>query len=249
MSSGSVIRSITQVGTSEPFELQVARGQIPGHRFVHRQGRVPTMSNNTTGTVWDVNDTLYPWSAWDTAGTITITRADAADANKSVIVSGLDADYNPVSTTITLTNASGNTSSTVFKRLDLVRMNGTSTNVGDITVLKGATTVGKINAGVGQSLKGTYTVPAGFTAYLTQGVMTIQNGADGSGTFYYRVPGDRFLIGHTFEVASAEYHYGFTCPFALPEKSDIDVRVSVRTNNALVTAAYDIILIKNQGGL
>ena len=25
------IRSITQVGTSEPFELQVARGQIPGH--------------------------------------------------------------------------------------------------------------------------------------------------------------------------------------------------------------------------
>ena len=77
----------------------------------------------------------------------------------------------------------------------------------------------------------------------------IQNGADGSGTFYYRVPGDRFLIGHTFEVASAEYHYGFTCPFALPEKSDIDVRVAVRTNNALVTAAYDMILIKNQGGL
>jgi hypothetical protein len=25
------VRSISQVGTVEPFELQVARGQIPGH--------------------------------------------------------------------------------------------------------------------------------------------------------------------------------------------------------------------------
>lgn len=249
MTSGSVIRSITQVGTSEPFELQVARGQIPGHRFLHRQGRVPTMSNNTTGTVWDVNDTIYPWSAWDTAGTITVSRADANDANKNVIITGLDANYNPVSTTITLTNPTGNTSSVVFKRLDTIQMNGTSTNVGDITVLKGATTVGKIVAGVGQSLKGTYTVPAGFTAYLPQGVMTIQSGADATGTFLYRPLGGRFLIGHTFEVASSEYHYGFTCPLALPEKTDIDVRASVRTNNALVTAAYDMILIKNQGGL
>lgn len=243
------IRSISQLGTSEPFELQVARGQIPGHQFVHRIARVPQMSNNQTGTVWDVNDTLYPWSAWDVAGTVTVSRADAGDADKNVIISGLDADYNPVTTTITLTNATGNTSSTVFKRIDTVRMNGTSANVGQINVLKGATTVSRISAGVGQSLKGTYTVPAGYTAYVTQGVMTIQNGADATGTFYYRLPGDRFFIGHTFEVASSEYQYTFTCPLGLPEKTDIDVRASVRTNNALVTAAYDMILIKNKGPL
>lgn len=243
------VRSISQVGTSEPFELQVARGQIPGHQFVHRMARVPQMSNNTTGTIWDVNDTLYPWSAWDTAGTITVSRASASDANKNVIVSGLDADYNPVSTTITLTNATGNTSSTVFKRIDRVRMNGTTENVGQVDVLKGATVVARMVAGVGQSLKGTYTVPAGFTAYLTQGVMTIQNGADATGTFLFRVPGDRFFIGHTFEVASSEYSYAFTCPLGLPEKTDLDVRVAVRTNNAQVTAAYDLILVKERGPL
>lgn len=243
------IRSISQVGTSEPFELQVARGQIPGHSFVHRQARVPAMSVNTTGTVWDINDTVYPWSAWDTAGTVTVSRADAADANKNVIISGLDADYKPVTTTITLSAATGNTSTTVFKRVLNVRMNGGTENVGQINVLKGATTVGRILAGVGQSLIGIYTVPAGYTAYLTQGVMTIQNGADATGSFYYRVPGDRFLIGHTFEVASSEYQYAFTCPFAIPEKTDIDVRASVRSNNALVTAAYDMILIKNGGPL
>lgn len=249
MSSGSVIRSITQVGTSEPFELQVARGQISGHTFLHRMGGVPAMSQNQTGTVWDVDDTLYPWSAWDTAGTVTVSRADAGDAGKNVIIIGLDADYNPVSTTITLTAASGNTSATVFKRIDSIRMNGTAANVGQINVLKGATTVGRIIAGVGQSLKGTYTVPAGYTAYLTQGVMSVQNGADASGFFYYRLFGDRFVIGHTFEVASADYIYGFSCPLALPEKTDIDVRATVRSNNARVTAGYDMILIKNAGSL
>jgi hypothetical protein len=243
------IRSISQVGTSEPFELQLSRGQIPGHTFVHRLGRVPAMSQNQTGSVWDINDTLYPWSAWDTAGTITVSRANAGDADKNVIIAGLDADYNPVSTTITLTNAIGNTSPTVFKRIDTARMNGASANIGQINVLKGATTVAIIVAGVGQSLKGTYTVPAGFTAYLTQGAMTIQNGADATGTFYYRLLGDRFIIGHTFEVASSEYMYAFSCPFALPEKTDIDVRTTVRSNNALVTAAYDMILIQNGGPL
>ena len=239
------ISSISRVGKTEPFELQVGRGQITGHLFRHRQGQVPAMSQNQTGTVWDVNDTLYPWSAWDTAGTLTVSRADAGDAGKNVIVSGLDADYNPVTTTITLTNPTGNTSSTVFKRLDLVRMNGTSVNVGQINVLKGATTVGRILAGLGQSLKGTFTVPAGYTAYLTQGTMTVQDGADGSGFFYYRTLGERFLIGHTFEVASSQYVYKFTSPFALPEKTDIDVRVTVRSNNARVTAAYDLYLIQN----
>jgi len=107
-------------------------------------------------------------------------------------------------------------------------MNGNSVNVGQIDVLKGATTVGRILAGIGQSLKGTYTVPAGYTAYLTQGTMTVQNGADGSGFFYYRTPGERFLIGHTFEVAGYQYLNQFTAPFALPEKTDIDVRVTVR---------------------
>src|SRR6056297_1130558 len=64
------IRSISQVGTSEPFELQLARGQIPGHHFRHVLGAVPAMSQNQSGTIWDVNDTNYPWSAFADAGTL-----------------------------------------------------------------------------------------------------------------------------------------------------------------------------------
>jgi hypothetical protein len=48
------IRSISQVGTTEPFELQISRGQIPNHSLQHKFGAVPAMSINNTGTVWDI---------------------------------------------------------------------------------------------------------------------------------------------------------------------------------------------------
>jgi hypothetical protein len=243
------IRSISQVGTSEPFELQVARDQIPGHSHQHIIADVPEMSNNTLGTVWDVNDTLYPWSAWDTPGTLAVARANAADADKKVILTGLDVNYEPITESVTLTDATGNMTTQVFQRLQSARMNGTGENAGDITITRAGTTVGFLNAGVGQTLMGIFTVPVGHTAYLTQGTMSQQRDGDASGFFYYRIPGDQFLVGHTFEVADGQYLYQFTCPFPLPAKADLDVRARTRANNARITAAFDMILIKNGGPL
>ncbi len=97
--------------------LNIARGLVKGTSAVHKFGAVPSMSTNTTGTVWDIGDTVYPWSAWATAGTITIDRADAADANKQITVVGLDSSYNALTETITLTNATGNASTNSFIRI------------------------------------------------------------------------------------------------------------------------------------
>ena len=44
------------------------------------------------------------------------------------------------------------------------------------------------------------------------------------------------------------YNYKFTVPIALPEKTDVDVRATVRSNNSRVTAAFDIILIQDSLG-
>ncbi len=245
------IRSITQVGTSEPFELQVARGQIPGHSSVHKFGAVPEMSNGTTGTIWDVDDTLYPWSAFATAGTLTVDRASASDAGKTITVVGLDSNYEEITENVTLTTATGNATTQSFIRVYRAYMyNGSATNVGNIDIKKGATTVARITAGKGQTLMAVYTVPAGYTGYLTQGVMTIESGGDATGDMFVRYAGETaFRIGHTFEVASSEYHYAFTIPQRIPAKSDIDIRANVRTNNSRATAAFDIILIQEQGSL
>jgi hypothetical protein len=42
------IRSISQVGTTEPFELQVGRGQIPGHSVTHVFGHNPDVDNGSS---------------------------------------------------------------------------------------------------------------------------------------------------------------------------------------------------------
>jgi len=249
----TVLRSISQVGTTEPFELQVARGQIPGHSFVHKFGATPSLSINTAGTLWGVSDTLYPWSAFSSAGVLSVARADAADANKTITIIGLDSNYNEISENVTLSQASGNLTTKLFIRVYRAFMyNGSTTNVGNITITKGGTTVAVINAEKGQTLMAVYTVPAGVTAYIIQGVMTVQAGADATGDFFVRYGGEAaFRIGHSFEVAGTggEYFYRFAVPLGLPEKSDIDVRATVRSNNARVTAAFDMILVKEEGPL
>ena len=93
-----------------------------------------------------------------------------------------------------------------------------------------------------------YTVPAGYTGYLLQGTASVQYGADATGDMFVRYFGqDTFRVGHSFEVSGAggQYIYPFSVPVAIPEKSDIDVRVAVRSNNARVTAAFDLLLIQN----
>jgi hypothetical protein len=56
-----------------------------------------------------------------------------------------------------------------------------------------------------------------------------------------------FRVGHTFEVAGAggQYDYSFSFPPQIPQKSDIDVRMTTRSNNGRYTAAFDLLLVKN----
>src|SRR5210317_2094202 len=75
------------------YGLGVAKGQFQDISHVHQIGAVPAMSQNTTGTVWDVNDTLYPWSSWATAGTLSIPAVNASDDGKTVTIVGLDENY------------------------------------------------------------------------------------------------------------------------------------------------------------
>ena len=120
--------------------LNISRGLVKGTSYVHKFGAVPSMSTNTTGSVWDIGDTVYPWSAWATAGTITIDRADASDANKQVTVVGLDANYDPIEETIVLTNATGNASTNSFIRVfRAFVIDGGTVNVGLITIKKNGT--------------------------------------------------------------------------------------------------------------
>jgi hypothetical protein len=227
--------------------LNVARGLVKGADFVHKFGAVPAMSQNQTGTIWDKNDTPYPWSAFDTAGILVAAQANVSDNGKTVTVIGLDADYLPTSESFTLSSSATVNGTKIFKRVYRAYMTDGS-NVANVSFSRGGTEVLRITAGKSQTLMAIYTVPAGYTGYIMKGTATCQAGADATGDMFVRYYGQSsFRVGHSFEVAGVggQYLYEFSAPIPIPEKSDIDIRATVRSNNARVTAAFDIILIES----
>lgn len=235
--------------------INISMGLVEGWGNIHKFGAVPAMSQNTSGSIWDISDTDYPWSAFDTAGILTISTTtsngtlSSLDNGLDIVIIGLDENYEDVSETITISGNSG-TGTTTFKRVYRAYVtDGAETNQTQIRVSRGATEILRINIGKAQTLMAIYTVPAGKTAYLLKGTTTCAADADATIDMFIRYFGQTtFRIGHTAEVSGTggQYEYQFPIPTEIPEKSDIDVRALVRSNNARVTAAFDIILVDNE---
>lgn len=237
---------------TEDTYLNIARGLVRGTSFIHKFGAVPSLSNATTGTVWDVTNTIYPWSAWDSSGatTITVDCANILDVGNSVVITGLDENYNEITETVILAAQTGNASTNTFIRVYRVYfVDGGAINVGNIDIKNGTTVVARITAGFGQTLMTVYTVPAGYTAYLMKSTASNGPGDHHTANMFVRYFGQlNFRVGHAFELSGGQYLYDFAVPIPIPEKSDIDIRVTtVAGNNHRVTAAFDLILITPYG--
>lgn len=226
--------------------LNLARGKVRGASIVHKFGATPQISTNTTASIWDITDTLYPWSAFDTPGVVNVDCASASDIGHTVTISGLDANFNQVTEVINLTTQNDNTGTQVFSRVFRAFFDGTATNVGIVNIQRETTTVARIQAGKAQTLMAVYTVPAGYKGYIFKGDATVKAGSDMTLGMYVRYGGvGAFRIGHQAEVSPNGYQYDFPIPLELPEKSDIDIRAFANTNNVRATAIFDLVLIKD----
>ena len=97
--------------------LNIARGLVRDTTFVHKFGAVQEMSVAATGTIWDVDDTLYPWSAFNTPGVLNIPAVDADDNGNIITVVGLDSNYNEISEDFTVSNTGTTTGLKTFARV------------------------------------------------------------------------------------------------------------------------------------
>ena len=247
------LRSISQVGTSEPFELQVSRGQIPGHSVIHKFGaNFDVDFGSIPETVWSAGG-LYPWSAFATAQSLYVLSDDAGDTEE-VEIQGLDASYNAITETVTLTGTTAVQTSSSFLRVYRMLYNHGDTNEGTITartVSSSGTVVAQIDEGLAQTLMAVYTVPAGYTAYISNVDASVQKNKDAQVNLFIRSgPDQSFRINHMAEVYESQYRYEFHYPLRVDEKGDIDVRTAdVESNNTRVTSNFDVLLIQNEGPL
>jgi len=234
--------------------INIARGLVNKTTAVHKFGSTPSMSINTQGSVWDINDSYYNWTALDTANNLSIVCSNAGDVGggHSLVIEGLDANKDLQTETVSLSAQTGISTTNTFKRVNRAYFidGSAQTNLGKITIFNGANApVARINVNEGQTLMAVYSVPNEHTAYIKKGKMSIQSGGDATGRMMVRYDGqNNFRISHIFEVAGdgGAYEYEFATPFAIAANSDIDVRARVRSNNSRVTAAFDLILIDNR---
>lgn len=240
------VSSITRIGTSEPFELQVSRNQISYHTALFKYGYNPLIIN-VNETIWDVGGLYaYPGSAVVMTAT---SASGATDSGVKLTVFGLDTNYVEQSEELTL-NASGVATTTKsYLRVFRAFISGATAPAGNINITNGGTTYARITAGENQTLMAVYTVPAGKTLYITQGVAT--HGTDTSGAFMTvrfmaRNFGSVFRTATKIDLIGSEILFPFTYPLKIEEKTDLEVRAicSKNQNNSLA-ASFEGVLIDN----
>lgn len=238
--------------TSAPWFLQVARGLVTGTSFEVRSAYNPDCANNTTESIW-VEGGLYPYSSWTSAQKLYIISTSDSDTGQTILIDGLDSNYDPITETITTTGTSAVATTKNFLRIHYARITSADTpNVGEITfrLTNGTgTVVAHIGASFGMTKLSQYTVPAGYTAYILYGdATTFRTGAGNIGTLLtmqVRPYGQTFYTAFIAEVVNGYYRSDFTVPLVVTEKSDIDVQVTADGNSTKATCNYGILLIEN----
>jgi len=249
--------SISAERRHEDFTLQVARGQIAGHRSVVVFGFNPDV-DTTEATVWPRTGLLaHP----ATAIQMSVSSSNANDTSagtgaRTVLIQGLNSAFDEISETVTLNGQTAVTTTQSFLRINyaLVTTAG-STNgaAGDIYFGTGTVTAGVpatvyniIKFNFNNTVTGHYTVPAGYTAYLVQGLFSAGQ-ASGS----TQVQGRLLTTGlngvrHTAAIVTlnnGSADYAFEYPVAIPEKTDIEATGLGSANNNACSSMFILVLV------
>jgi len=127
--------------------------------------------------------------------------------------------------------------------------------VGGGTVTAGvpATVYAEIVLGDNQTTMALWTVPAGYTAYISAGTFSAASNNVSQyilGKFVFRPFGGVFRNAADITVNSNVFRYEWDYPLALPEKTDLEAQaIALSGTNFYVTASFELVYIKNDGAL
>ena len=244
--------SVTVQGAYEPFNLQVARGQIMGHSPFLLYGYSASVANTAFGPLWEgltQSGGLYPFPS--SAAQLTIVSSSASDTSAlSVQITGLDANFNPISEVIALNGTSAVTSVNSYLRINGCTVTN-GTNVGNISFKQSTTLLAQINAGFGLNQASVYTVPAGHTLYILKSYKTANIGFTSSAWINFEVMFKNNVSGATTVVSEQTYvqqiEVNYThMPRKITEKTDIQYLFKSSTGGPLICSSNVTgILIKN----
>jgi hypothetical protein len=242
--------SITQYERTEAFELQVARGMITGHTLVNIFGYQPSVGT-TFIPAWEK---ATPYSFPAAPLNLLVWSSSASDVNCRIVISGLNAAWQPITEVVILTN--GTTG--VLTTNQFIRVNSAfatdavyANPVGNINIGNSAKTAtyAEINAGIGRTQMSIYSVPDGYTFYLYR--VDAYNNQGGGGNAYglYRVSATDNTNGTTYVVLQSPFSLNYNArrciPFPYTQKTDLQWQVAAASGTMPAGVIIEGILIKN----
>ena len=245
----------------QSHDLEVAKGNIPGATAIFKFGYNPDV-NGVEETIWN-NGGDYDWSALTTAAIIYFSSTSANDSiadigARQVVVQGLDANYVEITDTVDLNGQTQAGTSQRFLRVNRAYVLTAGSSGTSIGTIYGSSEVGVaagvptgnvvVNMGLlNQSQLGIYTVPAGRTFYLddlnfTAGISQASKTATVRAVV--RELGGVFRTRYINVVQSNQLIAKFEYPLAIPEKSDIELRVVTNSTGNQIGGSFQGVLIE-----
>lgn len=196
----------------------------------------------TFETVWnDGGNYTYPTSAVQ----MSLVSSSASDT-MSVVINGLDSNYNKITESVTLSGTTPVTTSLSFYRINNAII-ASGSNVGDITISNGGTTYAFIEAELGTTQAAIYTVPAGHSLYLFR---IDANSATTNGQKYLTIRNVVTTNGRTLRVAEATFatsmiSYDRQIPFKVVEKTDFHFEAKSSSADNEMGLFIEAVLVKD----
>jgi hypothetical protein len=172
--------------------------------------------------------------------------SDSALDTMGLVIGGLDANYKPITETVTLNGLTPVTTTKQFFRINDVQI-ASGENQGNIQITNGGTTYGHVSALFGVQQSTVYTVPADHTFYITQ--VDIISGTIGSNKYGYAravmqlFNGPKLRFFETTFVTS-QLKFEPVTQFTLPAKTDFSFEAKSSSGTNDFTIYINGLLIK-----
>lgn len=250
--------SISSERRHEDFALQISRGQIQGHRVVPVFGYNADV-DTAEETIWPDGGTIpHP----ESASVLKVSSSSASDTSagtgaRTVFIEGVDDDYAVVSETVTLNGQTAVNTTNSYRFVNSLYVTSVGSggeNAGNINVGTGTVSAGVpavlydiIAIGYNQRTTGHYCVPAGYTGYMTCGIITTgQASGSTSVTAFLKQHGtDGILrVGAVSTLNNGSVQYDFSPPYVIPEKNCVGASVIGTSSNNSASSFFNIVLVE-----
>ena len=235
----------------------VTEAEVLNAYLIDKSGATETLGTTpaTMSTVWDSTG-LYPWNTFAGTGAklyVKSTTDDAKVRGKTVMIEGLDSNYNLITETVTLDGTNSTTAvATVanFYRVVAATLSGNNTNgiPHDYNIelhygSSGGTLVAQINSPYGKTQSCTYTVPAGFEAFILS-----VNGSSGhtdeiTSMIWIKPYQSTWHQVKTFKFISGSFDHNFRTPLRVAEKTDIEIRAYALVESSRIGTEFQMLVI------